>query len=241
MELSERELLSLAGEVDDLHREGMATMAEDIRALHSETRGFRRRTVLGRAAAGGAAMALSGLSVPFSRILPAAGQTLTDGDIAAFAESVELVAVEAYKAAAGSGKLQPAVKTVGEMFAGHHQAHAQAFAGASGGKATGKPNAKLLADPGVGAALMTAIGRGQTDILTFAMAVENMATATYMFALGALQSTAALQLTASILPVESQHATILGMALGKSGKDLFPTAAFETDAAKIDPAKYPLA
>ncbi len=241
MEISEKELLRLAAEVDDLHREGMETIDDDIRALHAETRGFRRRTLLTRAAAGGALLTVSGAALPVSRLLPVAAQGLTDGDIAAFAESVELVAVEAYKAAAGSGKLQPAVKTVGELFASHHLAHAQAFAGASGGKATGKPNARLLADPGVGAALNAAIAKGQSDILEFAMAVENMATATYMFALGALQSTAALQLTASILPVESQHATILGMALGKSGKDLFPTAAFETDAAKIDPAKYPVA
>lgn len=241
MEISERELLTLAGDVDDLHREGMETMSEDVRALHRETRSFRRRSVISKAAIAGAALGLSGASVPFSRILPAGAQALTDGDIAAFAESVELVAVAAYQMAASSGKLQPAVKTVGELFATHHQAHAQAFAGASGGKAKGKANAKLLADPAVGAALNTAISKGQTDILNFAMAVENMAAATYLFALGALTSPAALSLTASILPVESQHATILGMALGKSGKDLFPTGAFETDAAKIDPAKYPLA
>ncbi|MEW6155280.1 MAG: ferritin-like domain-containing protein [Actinomycetota bacterium] len=239
MEISERELLSLAGEVDDLHRQGMETMHEEIRALHAETRGFRRRSARNRAAVGGGALSVGGLTIPFARVLPVAAQSLTDGDIAAFAESVELVAVEAYKAAAGSGKLQAGVKTVGEIFATHHQAHAQAFAGASGGKATGKPNARLLT--AVGPDLTAAIAAGQTKILEFAQEVENMATATYMFALGALQSTAALQLTASILPVESQHATILGMALGQSGAQLFPTAAFETDTAKIDPAMFPVA
>ena len=47
----------------------------------------------------------------------------------------------------------------------------------------------------------------------------------------------ALKLTASILPVESQHAVVLATTLGKQLKDLVPT--FQTADAKIDPAKFP--
>ena len=240
MEISESQLRQMAAEVDDLQNEGMATMASDVTELHAETRAYRtdRRSLLKHAGVGGAALTIGSAVLPMSRLMPAFGQSLTDGDIAAFAESVELAAVAAYTMAASSGKLQPAVKDVGVMFAGHHKAHAGAFAGASGGKATGKPNAKLL--EALGPDLTKAIGAGQAQILAFALDLENAAAATYMFALGALQSEAALKLTASILPVESQHATVLATALGKSGKDLFPTGAFETDAKKVDPSKFPV-
>jgi rubrerythrin len=173
----------------------------------------------------------------FRSLIPAGAQEkeLTDGDIAAFAESVELAAVEAYKAAAGSGKLQPAIVEVGTMFAGHHAEHAKAFGGASGGKAKGKPNAKLL----------TAVGdqlKGASDqkaILSIAYDLEEAAAATYLFALGALKSDAAVKLTASILPVESQHAVVLGSALGKPASDYLPT--FQTSDKAVDPAKFPVA
>jgi hypothetical protein len=67
--------------------------------------------------------------------------------------------------------------------------------------------------------------------------LENAAAATYLFALGALADVSALKLTASILPVESQHAIVLGTALGKPLKDLVPS--FQTVDAKVDPAKFP--
>ncbi|MGH9149118.1 MAG: ferritin-like domain-containing protein [Acidimicrobiales bacterium] len=245
MEISTRDLRQLAADVDDQHRDGMRTMASDIRGLHAETRaarsGMSRRGFLTRAGIGGAALSIGGTVLPIGRLIPAAyGQALTDGDIAAFAESVELAAVEAYRAAAASGKLMPAVVTLGTMFAGHHTEHAKAFAGASGGKAKGKPNPKLL--DAVGGQLKAAAD--QKAILTIAFDLENAAAATYMFALGALQSKAALALTASILPVESQHAVVLGQAIGKPAKDLFPAGgannAFETSGKAVDPAQFPV-
>jgi rubrerythrin len=240
MEISERHLRLLAKDVDEQHRDGMATMKADIAELHAETRAFRatdRRSFLRKAGIGAGALTIGSSVLSISNLLPAGAQEaeLTDGDIAAFAESVELAAVEAYKAAAGSGKLQPAVVEVGTMFAGHHQEHAGAFAGASGGKATGKPNAKLL----------TAVGdqlKGAADqaaILTIAYDLEEAAAATYLFALGALKSEAALQLSASILPVESQHAVVLGTALGKPATDYVPS--FQTSDKAVDPAKFPVA
>ena len=241
MEISERQLRQMAADVDDMHNDGMASMASDVRELHAETRDLRsdRRRFLRNAGVGGAALTIGSAVLPFSRLMPAFGQSLTDGDIAAFAESVELTAVAAYTMAAQSGKLSAAVKDVGVLFAKHHQAHADAFGGAAGGKATAKANAKLL--EALGPDLTRAIAAGQTQILTFAVDVENAAAATYLFALGALQSSAALKLTASILPVESQHATVLATAIGKSGKDLFPTGAFETEEDKLDPAMFPVA
>jgi len=240
MEISERHLRQLARDVDEQHRDGMATMASDIAELHAETRSFRatdRRSFLRKAGIGAGALTIGGTALSISSLLPAGAQEkeLTDGDIAAFAESVELAAVEAYKAAASSGKLQPAVVEVGTMFAGHHQEHAGAFAGASGGAAKGKPNPKLL----------TAVGdqlKGAADqaaILQIAYDLEEAAAATYLFALGALKSAAALQLSASILPVESQHAVVIGSALGKPATDYVPS--FQTSDKAVDPAQFPVA
>ncbi|HVF33270.1 MAG TPA: ferritin-like domain-containing protein [Acidimicrobiales bacterium] len=238
MEISERHLRLLATDVDDQHRDGLATMKADIAELHAETRSFRatdRRSFLRKAGLGAGALTIGGSVLPFSGLLPAGAQELTDGDIAAFAESVELAAVEAYTAAAASGKLQPAVVDVGTMFAGHHQEHAGAFAGASGGKATGKPNAKLLA--AVGDQLKGAVD--QTAILAIAYDLEEAAAATYLFGLGALESAAALRLAASILPVESQHAVVIGTALGRPAADYLPS--FQTSDKAVDPAKFPAA
>lgn len=240
MEISERHLRQLARDVDEQHRDGMATMASDIAELHAETRSFRatdRRSFLRKAGIGAGALTIGGTALSISSLLPAGAQEkeLTDGDIAAFAESVELAAVEAYKAAAGSGKLQPAVVEVGTMFAGHHQEHAGAFAGASGGAAKGKPNAKLLTT--VGDQLKGAAD--QAAVLQIAYDLEEAAAATYLFALGALKSAAALQLSASILPVESQHAVVIGSALGKPAADYVPS--FQTSDKAVDPAQFPVA
>ncbi|MDQ3107995.1 MAG: ferritin-like domain-containing protein [Actinomycetota bacterium] len=239
MEISERHLRQLASDVDEQHRDGMATMASDIAELHAETRSFRaedRRSFLRKAGLGAGALTIGSSVLSFRSLLPAAAQEaeLTDEDIAAFAESVELAAVEAYKAAAGSGKLMPAVVEVGTLFAGHHQEHAGAFGGASGGKAKGQPNAKLL--EAVGGQLKGA--PDQKAILTIAYDLESAAVATYMFALGALTSKAALELTASILPVEAQHAVALGSALGKPATEFVPS--FETQDKAVDPAKFPV-
>lgn len=238
MEITERSLRSMVREVNDQHRESMTTMATDLAELHSSSRSWRasRRSLLGRVGLGGLALSMGNYLLPFERLLtPAFGQALADDDIAAFAESIELAAVEAYKAAASGGKVKTAA--VGEaatMFAGHHSEHAAAFGGAAGSKASGKPNPKLL--EAVSGQL-----KGATDekaVLQVAFDVENAAAATYLFALGALQAPAALQLAASILPVESQHAVVLGQILGKPAADFVP--GFESKEKAIDPAKFPV-
>ena len=238
MEISEGQLRQLAGDVDELHHDGLGTMASDIAELHAETRRYRagtRRSFLAKPGFGAGAIAIGGSMLSLRTLLPAGAQEaeLDDGDIAAFAESVELAAVEAYKAAVASGKLMPAVVEVGTLFAGHHNEHAMAFGAAAGGKAKGTPNAKLL--EAIGGQLKGAAD--QKAILALAYDLENAAAATYMFALGALESKTALALTASILPVESQHAVVLGSALGKPATEFVPN--FETSTKAVDPAKFP--
>ena len=242
MEISESSLNGLVRDIDEQHRDGMGTMASDIRELHAATREFRtsRRGFLKKAGIGGAVLTIGSTALPVSRLIPAGAQALDDKAIATFAASVEHAAVEAYKAAGGSGLVKtPAVLQAATTFAGHHAEHAKAFEGAAGGPV--KANAKLLT--AVGDQLKGA--KDEKGVLQIAMDLENAAAATYLFGLGALKSPAALQLAASILPIESQHAVAIGLVLGKSGKDLFPSGgennAFETKDQALDPSKFPAA
>jgi hypothetical protein len=244
MTIDKVQLLRGAEEVDALHRQGMKTLGDDLYELHrgdtAEMLRASRRTVLG-AGLGGLALTAGSAFFPMSKYLASAGaQSLDDTAIAVFAESVELAAVAAYTA--GLPKLSPAVAEVGKLFASHHQEHADAFAALAGSAASGAANAALLAD-------LTPLLTGAADeaaVLELALLIENQAASTYVFAIGALASAEAAAATATILPVESAHAVVLANALGKSLRELFPTAgegAFESGEAAdiIDPAKYPVA
>ncbi len=241
MEISEVQLRALVDEVDQEHRDGMESMPDAIQELHfgqtQQLLSDGRRTFLRHAAMTGAAIAVGSQLLPISGLIPAAAAAgLDDGTIAAFAESVELAAVYAYTTAAKSGIVKTkAVLDAATVFIGHHKEHAAAFGGAAGAKATGKANAKLLA--ALGPQLTAA--KTETAIIEFAYGLEGAAAATYLFALGALTSKAALQLTASILPVEAQHAVVLGQVLGKPATEFIPK--FETADAALSPDKYPLA
>ena len=78
--------------------------------------------------------------------------------------------------------------------------------------------------------------------------LESQAAYTYAAALTLLQDPAYAAATATILPIEAQHAVVLGLALGKSVEDVFPTGAFESAAlgdgtdplAGLDPAVFPV-
>ncbi len=241
MNISEAELRSMVKDVDEQHRDGMDSMADNIRELHDgeglKLMGNARRRFLQGAGLGAAAVTVGPAVLPLSRLWsPAfAGAGSGDGALAAFAQSVELAAVEAYGAAAGSGKVTtPAVVMVATTFAAQHQEHADAFGGAAGDAATDAPNPGLLEEFGP----MIEAAADENAILELAYGLENAAASTYLFALGALESTEALQLTASILPVEAQHAIVIGSVLGKSVPDMVP--AFENTDQALSPDQYPV-
>jgi hypothetical protein len=147
--------------------------------------------------------------------------------------------VAAYQAAAASGKLKTAsVITTATAFASHHHDHAGAFATAASSKATHKANPKL-GDTATGQIQASA---NEKAVLQVIYSVEVAAASTYLYALGALQDNATLALAASILPVESQHAVILGILLNKDAKtsaDFLPS--FITQDPALTPDKYPVA
>jgi hypothetical protein len=237
MEITERSLRAEMRDVDELHRDGMATMATDLRDLHATTRASRRELVR-NAAIAGAAVTIGSTVLPLNKLVSAQAAELDDATIAAFAASVEYAAVAAYKAAAASGKVTTAaIGAAATLFAGHHKEHGDAFLAASGGKWTkDKANPKLIE------ALAKQLGdaKSEKDVVKLAYDTENAAAATYMFALGALQSADALKLTASILPVESAHAVVLAGVLGLPATDETYLPAYETQKAALSPTDFPL-
>ena len=239
MEISDRELRRMAREVDGQHRDGPATVAAGGADLHALTRprpASSRRRFLAGAGVGGLVLTIGRAVLPIDQLLtPAFGQALTDEDVAAFAESLELAAVETYAKVAQAGQLKSAgLAETAAMFSAHHAEHAKAFGGAAGTKASKKANVKLAES--IGDQLKSA--RDEKAALRVLADLETAAAATYLFALGAMHSTAALQLTASILPVESQHAAVLGQAVGNVMADVVP--AFESKEKSVDPAKFPV-
>jgi hypothetical protein len=240
VEISEQTLRALTAAADDEHRAGMAQLPDQIAELHRgqgrALRGHSRRQFLTRLAASTAAITIGTTVLPLRRLV---GPTLAqegDAGLAAYAQSVELAAVQAYMAAAKSGKVTTkAVLDAATAFAGHHQEHAAAFGAAAGSSATNKPNPKLL--QGVGGEIGGAAD--EAAIVKIAYDVENAAAATYLFALGALTTPEALQLTASILPIEAQHAVVLGTVLGMPvDANLVPP--FQTVNDALKPADYPI-
>ena len=169
-------------------------------------------------------------------------QAPSDVDIAVYAESIELAAVAVYGQLAGV--LSADMKAVGELFAQHHRDHAAVFGAQAGERATGRPNTALVA--ALTPRLQTVVD--EAGALELAFVIENQAAATYAFALTSLSVPAAITSAATILPIETEHAAILGVVLKKSLVDSFPNGAFESASVGeaenpntgLDPAKYPV-
>lgn len=242
MEITESALRAQMRHVDDEHRAGMAGLPDQIRDLHEgapndDLRADRTSILSGKQK--GFAFVLGSAVLTFRQLLSPGNAALAQANptaaLAAFAESVELAAVEAYKAAAASGKVKTkAVLDAATMFAGHHQEHAAAFGGAAKAAATKKPNPKLLTAV---AGQLTA-AKDEKGVLKVAFDLENAAAATYLFALGATTDKGALALMASILPVEAQHAVVLGNVLALAATTTIPS--FETETGAVKPADFPI-
>lgn len=203
-----------------------------------------RRSVLRRGLTGGAVVTIGSAVVPVAGLFrPAAAQEAdkvpTEEELAAFAEAVELAAAAAYDQA--GGKLTGAVQQAAAGSAGHHREHAARFAAASGGKATGQPNPQLmqvLSDQLRDAKSPQATGRVLYDL-------ESSLAGTHLYTLGVAKAAPALQLAASVLPVESAHAAALAMAIGlpvatKKDTPSAPAAvpSFETEDKRLDPTVF---
>jgi rubrerythrin len=239
MEITEHQLTQMTKEVEDLHREGMETMADDIAEIHSgEGRRLMepaRSNFTRGIGMGGAALAIGALSIPLASLWSSAyAAPSMDVAIAKFAESVELAAVAAYTVAAGTGKVTGAGLTTAKSFAAQHADHAKAFGAFAGDTSKAVANPKLVA--ALGPQIKAA--KSETAIVKIAYTVENAAAETYLYAIGALTDKSALALTATILPVESQHAAIWANVLGMSLAEYIPP--FLQDTGALKPTAYPI-
>lgn len=242
MKITAREFRAAAQDVDDLHHQQMKTFAEEAADLHLDAARASRRRFMKYGAAGAGLVAASPFLPGNGFLGMAAAQSLTDTQIAGFAQGFELVAVAAYAAAAP--ELSDGTRPVAELFGSHHQQHADAFGAVAGDDAQPEANAKILAD--LGPLLEDAIAKGEVAILELAQIVENEAAYTYAFGLTLLQDKAFASAAATILPIEAQHAATIGLALGQSPADQFPTGAFEAAVVGsagdpmtgVDPAQY---
>ena len=166
--------------------------------------------------------------------LPPSKPQTTDLVFLAFAQSLELAAVQAYGVALASTLLSDKVAEVARAFQSHHLDHAQSFAGMAGKAATGVANQSLLAK--FGPVLQAA--RTEADLVTATLAVETAAAATYTAGLAQLIGTNPAALVASIQPIEARHAAVLGEALQLPVEDYTPL--IETTAAALTIDQYPI-
>lgn len=157
-----------------------------------------------------------------------------DAGIEAFVQSIELALVQAYAEVSSTGRVTtPTAVEATATFAQHHREHARAFGDAAGSRATDVPNRRLVKM--FRATLRKA--SSEAAALDVVLRLENEAASTYLFALGSLEATPALQLAASVLPVEAQHAVALATLLQKDPRDTFP--GFETQDQALKPDVFP--
>ena len=215
----------LVAEIDEQHREAMRTIADDLGEQHfgartPEVEASRRRFVrnlgLGSVAAVGAAAAPTLLLAS-----PAGAQTSSGSDaeipeadlaIVEFAVGLELAAETAYSVAVSTKLFDSAQAELAQTFGRHHHEHAVALATLAGRDAetVGFPDPAIVNELGPqieGAADANAV-------LQVLFGVEEGAAATYLQALGELESHDVAGPAGTILPVEGQHATAIGSLLG---------------------------
>ena len=145
-----------------------------------------------------------------------------DLTLARTAASLEKLAVDTY-GAAGALITTPAVLAAATMFAGHHQMHLDALNGVitgAGGTAITEMNQAVydaLVKPAITAA------KTEADAVMLALALEEAAAQTYVFAGGTLSSAALRSTIMTIGGVEARHAAVLRMAaLAQAPLDVFP-------------------
>jgi hypothetical protein len=232
MQITAQELRSLAADVDDLHHQNMKTFAEEAAEIQLDAARAHTHRVASMAGLAGAA-AIGAVALPRIFAGVASAAALDDATIAGYAQGVELAAVAVYSMAAPL--LSPATLPVGQLFMSHHQQHADAFGAVAGTHKMTAANPKLVAALGPTIAGL----KTEADALGFAFQVEGQAAYTYAAALTALMDPAYAAATSTILPIETQHQVVLGLALGKAVADVFPTGAFES--AKFGDGTDPLA
>jgi len=208
----------LVAAVDDHHRVSMATFDDDFHSALA-----RRRFLRLSGLAGG--VVIAGAVLPLPRLAGTAAAADDDAImIAISAAALEYAAVEVYDAAAMSGKLTPAVRDAAIAFGGHHLEHGNAFATIAKKTRNDIGVAKDILDT---ARKQLSASATEADVVMIALGLENAAVSVYVNALGSVTDLAVIGSMASILPIESAHAVVLGQVLALSTDDQQFMPAFE--------------
>lgn len=150
----------------------------------------------------------------------AAAPPAGDLAVAQVAAGLEVLAVNTYGAAleaAGAGSLGEVPEAVAE-FVTTAQAHHQAALDAWNGVLTGNGMEAVAAPPADLEATVNEQFGAVTDVVgaaQLALMLEDIAAATYLGAIGTLESDAAIALAGSIQPIDRQHAAVLRFVLGE--------------------------
>jgi hypothetical protein len=231
----------LVDEVDEQHHEGMRTIREDL-AEHEAGVASRRsfvRTlgvgavVVGAATAAGVAVASGAAAVEAGGDAP----ELSEGDVqlVAFSQSLELAATEAYVAAIATKLLDPETEETARSFERHHRDHAQVMGALlPEGQTVTSPNPTLLSSLVSPIQDATAVAA----VLSVLFGLEQRLAATYLRSMGLAESWLVAGPIASILPINSQQAVVMGRLAGEPESAWLP-ARGTTDGA-FDPASFPI-
>jgi hypothetical protein len=228
MEISESELAALTRDLDEIHHDALPRTNEAVSEWGERLRSglSSRRMFLGGMGAVVAAGALaacsksSSSSTTATTVAPGSGLT-GDLAVAALATALENTAVATYQAAlnavtAGKLSVPPAVATFATTAQSQHKDHAAAWNAVltQAGKTAIPSN---YGDTTVFSGVVLPAFNKVTDVVglaNLALLLENVAAATYLAGISAVTSTGAIQIAASIQPVEMQHAAILNFVLG---------------------------
>ncbi len=222
---------SLIEESQDLHRDAMVatlpaldemvTTGQEARARglvdpdESKEVAARRSKLMTGAAFGGGLLAAAGIAGALEALFasPAFAASGADVQILQTASSIEVLAVSTYKTALtlpfiGGASANPVVKTFATTTMQQHMQHLDAFNAAItalGGKAQTSP------DPALAQVVQQAVP-GLTSpgpVVALALELEQGAAETYVADVAALSDANAKKVTASIMGVEAQHASVL--------------------------------
>jgi len=236
MQISESELRGMTADLVDRHEATLPAMRGNLAQMVSNLRDkglaapSRRGFLVGSGVLfGGLALAACGSDnsddgASGTTDNDASGTKKLEGDliVVALAAGLEIGAVNTYQKvldAAGSGAIKdvpPAVATFVQTAQKQHLDHADAWNSVltGAGFAAVKDTTNL---PSVEKLINDRLA-GVKDAATaalLALDLENIAAATYFNGIGAISDEGGIKVSASILPVETQHVAILNFVLGK--------------------------
>jgi len=202
--------------LDEMVETGLEARARgDIDPDESRLVADRRSGLMAGALFGGGILAAAGIAGAFEALFasPAFASSPTDIQILQTASSIEVLAIATYKTALtlpfiGGSAANPVVKAFATTTMQQHSQHLSAFNASIaglGGKAQTNP------DPVLGKVVQAAVP-GLTSpgpVVALALELEQGAAETYVADVAVLTDANAKKVTASIMGVEAQHASVL--------------------------------